>query len=142
MGPYCRFCDQRCFVPIPAETPEHILQAYGGAGSMLVATCRRGQDFERKKTGYCLDMIRSAIPDIPKGDTMMMTERPTCVSCPFWAENEGSMLGECRRQPPTMPYAEAAENTDGIWPVTLETEWCGEHPDMPAWIEQRRETAP
>jgi hypothetical protein len=60
MGPYCNFCDRRCFIPLPADTPAHIRAAYGGSGSMLVATCQSGQRFEREKVGYCLDDIRKA----------------------------------------------------------------------------------
>jgi hypothetical protein len=28
MGPYCGFCGQRCFVPMPSETPQAALDAY------------------------------------------------------------------------------------------------------------------
>jgi len=51
MGPYCKFCGNRCFVHIPPETQQHILKAYGA--STIAATCQAGQDFEKKKIGYC-----------------------------------------------------------------------------------------
>jgi hypothetical protein len=57
MGPYCKFCGERCFVPFPEGTPKHILEAYGSAS--IIATCRRGQEFERQKIGYCYDDIQS-----------------------------------------------------------------------------------
>ncbi len=60
MGPYCKFCDQRCFIPFPAWTPEHILQAYGR--STIIATCPRGQAFERERTGFCYADIAALRP--------------------------------------------------------------------------------
>jgi hypothetical protein len=51
MGPYCQFCSNRCFVPLPARTPQHILTAYGS--TTIIATCTKGQEFERKTVGYC-----------------------------------------------------------------------------------------
>jgi hypothetical protein len=58
MGPYCKFCDHRCFVPFPEKTPQAILDAYGS--SSIVATCARGQAFERDKVGYCFgDILRA-----------------------------------------------------------------------------------
>jgi len=59
MGPYCKFCQMRCFVPMPKGTPDYILTAYGS--STIVATCQHGQAFEKQKTGYCYDDIKDAI---------------------------------------------------------------------------------
>jgi hypothetical protein len=59
MGGYCKFCERRCFVPLPADTPLHILAAYGS--SLIVATCERGQQFEREKVGYCYADIERAV---------------------------------------------------------------------------------
>lgn len=59
MGPYCKFCGQRCFVHLPAQTPEHILRAYGAV--TIVATCPGGQRFEKERVGYCHNDIRAAI---------------------------------------------------------------------------------
>jgi hypothetical protein len=64
MGPYCKFCDQRCFSHMPAETPSHILEAYRtfmGGSVPIIATCHGGQKFEREKIGYCYDDIQAAI---------------------------------------------------------------------------------
>lgn len=55
MGPYCIFCQNRCFVHFPEGTPQHILDAYGT--STTIATCQQGQEFEKKKVGYCYDDI-------------------------------------------------------------------------------------
>ena len=61
MGPYCRFCNQRCFVHFPNATPQNILDAYGT--SNIIATCSQGQAFEKKKVGFCYDDINRAITD-------------------------------------------------------------------------------
>ena len=59
MGPYCKFCDNRCFVYLPMATPPHILKAYGT--NTIIATCRGGQKFEKEKIGYCYNDIQEAI---------------------------------------------------------------------------------
>ena len=53
MGPYCKFCGHRCFVHITDEWPAHIIEAYGT--NTIAATCRRGQQFEKERLGYCYD---------------------------------------------------------------------------------------
>ncbi len=64
MGPYCQFCNQRCFVPFPEGTPARVLKAY--TTSTIIATCQAGQAFERERVGYCYDDIirltSSALP--------------------------------------------------------------------------------
>lgn len=59
MGPYCKFCGNRCFVHIPPECPDEIKKAYGN--STIVATCHEGQQFEKEKVGYCYSDIRRAL---------------------------------------------------------------------------------
>lgn len=59
MGPYCNFCGNRCFTFFPQKTPDYILKAYGT--STIIATCQRGQQFEKEKIGYCYDDIQEAI---------------------------------------------------------------------------------
>lgn len=59
MGPYCEFCQQRCFVPFPEGTPKEILDAYI-PGVTIISTCNAGQAFEKQQTGYCYrDIIQS-----------------------------------------------------------------------------------
>lgn len=60
MGPYCKFCDNRCFVHFPDNTPEEVLKAYG-PNVQIIATCERGQAFEKESRGYCYDDIKSLI---------------------------------------------------------------------------------
>jgi hypothetical protein len=55
MGPYCKFCNNRCFIPFPQGTPKNIRKAYGT--STIIATCDEGQKFEKEKVGYCYDDI-------------------------------------------------------------------------------------
>jgi hypothetical protein len=56
MGPYCKFCGNRCFIPMPENTPKEILSAYGT--NTIIATCEAGQKFEKEKIGYCYDDIQ------------------------------------------------------------------------------------
>jgi hypothetical protein len=60
MGPYCKFCGQRCFVHFPTETPDMAIASYR-PGVTIIATCPAGQAFERQETGWCYDMIHAAI---------------------------------------------------------------------------------
>jgi hypothetical protein len=53
MGPYCRFCDSRCFVPLTDQTPAFLVALYLPYG--LMATCSAGKAFERQKLGACYD---------------------------------------------------------------------------------------
>ena len=68
MGPYCKFCDQRCFTHMPLDTPPHVVAAYRTV--TILATCPAGQRFERERVGYCLDDIRAllagAAPEDPR----------------------------------------------------------------------------
>jgi hypothetical protein len=59
MGPYCNFCDQRCFVYFPEGTPQEVLSAYGT--STIIATCPKGQAFELERVGFCYDEILKMI---------------------------------------------------------------------------------
>ena len=62
MGPYCTFCNQRCFTSFPEEAPDFILNAYGTCS--LMATCKEGQEFEKKKLGWCYDDVQNVIKAI------------------------------------------------------------------------------
>jgi hypothetical protein len=59
MGPYCKFCNLRCFVPMTEKWPEHVRQAYGHY--TMAATCPGGRRFDKEKFGYCYDDIRASI---------------------------------------------------------------------------------
>lgn len=51
MGPYCSFCDQRCFVPNPCS------------GSWLYATCSAGKANDRRQVGHNIDDINQLIEE-------------------------------------------------------------------------------
>lgn len=60
--------------------------------------------------------------------------RPTCGTCPYWAEPRKAGLGHsCRRYAPRPFNADADD-----WVVTVEGEWCGEHPDFETWLKATR----
>ena len=63
MGPYCNYCERRCFVYFPQRAPEEARAAYqaSGRGFDIIATCREGQKFEKLLTGWCYDDIKAAI---------------------------------------------------------------------------------
>lgn len=69
-------------------------------------------------------------------------ERPTCKTCPYWKQlSEAELYGECRHGP-AKHGAETQLNCDpgtvsitwGTWFDQHEDEWCGAHPNFPAYI--------
>lgn len=84
-------------------------------------------------------------------------ERPTCQTCPYWDAfgTFNSVLqiandcGECHRFPAVLPTPDCIawdkENNDsnfafdGVWPNTYDHNWCGEHPDFPAYIRSLKQ---
>ena len=90
--------------------------------------------------------------------TPMASERPTCGTCPYWdsddpmfdveegfefspqftiqeARDRGiTVLCPCRRYPPQVD-----SDSDRTWPITWDFDWCGSHPDFPAWLAERKE---
>lgn len=48
MGPYCQYCDMRCFVHDPKRS------------GYILATCARGKDNDRAELGYDIDEARLA----------------------------------------------------------------------------------
>lgn len=69
MGPYCKFCGRRCFVPI-IGWPKHIGEAYGRY--TIAATCRRGQEFEKERLGYCWDDVEAAQAAVAVAEALML----------------------------------------------------------------------
>ncbi len=62
MGPYCNFCNTRCFTYFPDKTPDYVLKAYN-SGVTIIATCPGGQSHEKKQTGYCYNDIMKLIKE-------------------------------------------------------------------------------
>lgn len=90
-------------------------------------------------------------------------DRPSCETCPYWRKNVVDSFGECNRMPPFIVSHELfSVDSDDDWdlssaralstverrnlfvidatrrPLTKDSEYCGEHPDFPAWIEHRK----
>lgn len=82
MGPYCNFCGRRCFCHFPDKTSEHILVAYGT--NTIIATCRGGQEFEKKKIGYCYDDILKEIEAVEHTLAGGLAVRPANCDCDSW----------------------------------------------------------
>lgn len=60
MGPYCNFCNNRCFTYFPEGTPQEAINAYR-PGVTIIATCQRGQQAEMERTGWYYDRIVKVI---------------------------------------------------------------------------------
>ncbi len=55
----CRFCGKRdCYRTFPLNTPEHVIRAY--KGEKWLATCEKGQAYEKKTIGFCYRDIMTA----------------------------------------------------------------------------------
>jgi len=63
-------------------------------------------------------------------------DRPTCRTCPYWDSGGEEDSGICRKSCPktAKPQYEGDYSAFPVWPITLDTEWCGEHPDFPAYL--------
>lgn len=65
-------------------------------------------------------------------------DRPTCATCPYWERDADEREGYCHRLPPAFRLV---PTDDYVQPWTWETDWCGEHPDFPAFLESRKAPA-
>ena len=71
-------------------------------------------------------------------------EHPTCKTCPYWNNNGDAIgvypdegeAGDCQRFP---PKPDIENSNRGFFAVTLDWHWCGEHPDLPAYIASMKE---
>lgn len=58
--------------------------------------------------------------------------RPTCATCAHWEISRAvPNRGACHGAPPT---EDDTNNIGSAFVPTMEDDWCGQHPDMPAWI--------
>lgn len=63
MGPYCRYCDHRCFVP--RVLPAAASPPFAGK-DLIMATCARGMAYDLEQTGYThLTAINPRAPKTP-----------------------------------------------------------------------------
>jgi len=88
-------------------------------------------------------------------------DRPMCATCPYYMADpddehpvivvddslEADWPGECHRMPPVplsinlfpKDFRGDNENNEYIsWPQVSANDWCGEHPDFPAYIKSSR----
>lgn len=71
-------------------------------------------------------------------------DRPRCETCPFWDKLTDDVIafGRCRRHPPTViPNTYKVLLDDApltLWPKTDRSDYCGDHPDFPAYIDATR----
>ncbi len=63
MGPYCDFCNRRCFVHLPENTPTELIHLYE-EGITIIATCLAGQGNEKANFGTCYGDIMTAIEQV------------------------------------------------------------------------------
>lgn len=86
-------------------------------------------------------------------------ERPSCRTCPYWdvdnphfdmLDGEGKLTypelwrraledgrpidGQCRRFPRHAAPDDDRHFAVHDWPATTDYDWCGEHPDFPAYL--------
>jgi hypothetical protein len=64
--------------------------------------------------------------------------RPTCETCLYWElgnfSGDYAGAGACRRHAPRDPAPQGY-----VWPLTKgQRDWCGEHPDFPAYLAQKK----
>lgn len=103
--------------------------------------------FPASSERFQLAMTGSSPPPLPSPSTSQ-APRPMCKTCIYGNEENGVAGIQCRRHAPTavvmqqeiLTKAGKYTVSDVSWPVMDGDDWCGEHPDMPAWIaSQRRE---
>jgi hypothetical protein len=73
-----------------------------------------------------------------------MMERPMCETCPYWdSPSKDTTSGLCCRNAPRSlsSFHDAVDDPVAQWPMTMEWEFCGEHPDFPAYIAATRSGA-
>jgi hypothetical protein len=75
-------------------------------------------------------------------DRLRIMDRPTCSECPFW-EPFRTPAGLCHRYPPNMvPHDLTSKVRIAEFPEMQPSEWCGEHPDFPAYIASLKASRP
>ena len=64
MGPYCKFCDTRCFAYLPSNTPDHFTKIMRKKLPFIIitvlATCEEGQSHDKSVFGFSYDDIVEA----------------------------------------------------------------------------------
>ena len=87
----------------------------------------------------------ATVERLVRGATPTITERPTCETCVYWTRIGTYPDGTCRRTPPGIVSSEfqrwrsenGASALATYWPETEQCDWCGEHPNMNAYLASR-----
>jgi hypothetical protein len=68
-----------------------------------------------------------------------MLLRPTCKTCAYFSlPGDNHETGWCMRYPPRLVVQpDVPDRLSEVWPVVEPTNWCGEHPDFPAYLASR-----
>ena len=81
----------------------------------------------------------------------MASERPTCETCPYWKSDiVGSKARKARKGScfKLLPPEGAKTNHGRVYterrygPSVAHDDFCGKHPDFPAWLAARKEGKP
>lgn len=69
-------------------------------------------------------------------------DRPTCRTCAYFDPYPKVVeKGECKRRAPA-PVLGLVVDFEPYWPTVHHEEWCGEHPDSPAYIRSLKADEP
>lgn len=68
-------------------------------------------------------------------------DKPTCKTCPYF-DCLSAMGGYCNRMSPRPEIRSDADDIFLAWPPVTEDDWCGQHPDFPAYIASLKPPEP
>jgi hypothetical protein len=61
----CLHCGRRCHVPVARSMPDHVRQAYDGAGRKDMATCQDGAAADHRELGVSYaDVIAARVREV------------------------------------------------------------------------------
>lgn len=98
MGPYCQYCDKRCFVQDPKDS------------GYILATCTKGMDNDRAKLGYDITAARAEHP----AETPVYAQQAECAMCGNPLLNPGQReCDQCVKDAPSYVSPFKAHGHDG-----------------------------
>lgn len=106
----------------------------------------QADDYERQRAEYMARHVATfgdsatkrdtGSGDRPKEEAMSVSITPMvhqCDNCKFWKLHDPvpgqPIAGSCRRYPPQITHDESGFYQDNSFPVTANSEWCGEWND-------------
>ncbi len=75
----------------------------------------------------------------------MTVEHPYCGTCPYWDETDQPIIGICRKNAPRpirLLEDDGCYEAWPLWPTTLQSEWCGEHPRFVGYLDKLAREGP